>query len=92
MQKLHWTYLLVAFFLIAVTGCQKMEEIEPIMDQATPSERGIYAGEDDLDTDDTSVDWNSNRSGVERPDDTLDNVNDDDDEEEDDEEQSLVLN
>ncbi|WP_306640981.1 hypothetical protein [Sanyastnella coralliicola] len=90
MVKLNYIFvLLIAVIMVAVTGCQKYEVIEPVEAAVEAQDRAAYGGGEEEDVVYTGIDKNQNRSGEDRPDDDPDTVNDDDDDEEDDEEQSL---
>ncbi|MDG1262703.1 MAG: hypothetical protein P8H59_11675 [Flavobacteriales bacterium] len=89
MIKLKHIFSLFALVgLLAMSSCQKLEEIEPGGDSVLPS-RAVQTSDMDEDEDTTHIGIKQTRSGVDRPDDNLGNVNDDDDDEDDDEEQSL---
>jgi hypothetical protein len=78
---------ILALLSVVVTGCTKMEELEPAV-QEQLFEKSVTAGDDVSGP--IPTESNSNRSGREKPIDGPDGVNDDDDSEDGDEVQSTA--
>lgn len=87
MKKLINISFFLVLLLVVFTGCTKIEDLEPAV-QEQLFEKSATAGDEDPAF--TPAQNNSNRSGREKPIDGPDGVNDDDDSEDGDEVQSTA--